>query len=96
MWFAALSSRYAESWFGPFVEKLLEGDPHVLRLLRRNPFPGSPPAVIRARYYRYRFATGEERRASGAWWTRELIGEYMNPVSLPTRASGEADAGLVM
>ena len=95
MWFAALSSQYAESWFGPFVEKLLEGDPHVLRLLRRNSFPGSPPAVIRARYYRYRFATGEERRATGVWWTRELVGEYMLPVSLPARAAGGADAGLL-
>jgi hypothetical protein len=83
MWFAALSSQYAESWFGPFVMKLLEGDPQVLRLLRRNPFPESPPAVIRARYYRYRFATRKERRATGGWWTRELVGEYMPPVSLP-------------
>jgi hypothetical protein len=88
MWFVALSPRYAEGWFAPFVERLLSGDTRVLRLLRRNPFAHAPPAWIRARYYRYRFTTRAERRASGAWWVRELVGDYLQPVSLAGSADG--------
>ena len=84
MWFAALSPRYGEDWFMPLVGALLAGDRAVLRLFRRNPFPDAPPNWIRARFYRYRFATGRERRASHAWWTREPAGEYLAPVRLQT------------
>jgi len=88
MWFAALSPRYAESWFVPLVVKLLEGDPGTLRLLAGNPFPDRPPRFVRARLYHYRFATPEERRRTGAWWSRELVGEYLPPVTLGARTDG--------
>ncbi len=81
MWFAALSPGYAEPWFPPFLERLLEGDRATLRLLRRNPFPDAPPAVVRARLYRYRFTTRQEKRATGAWWHRTLVGEFFPPVT---------------
>jgi hypothetical protein len=32
---------------------------------------------VRARLYHYRFATRGERRATGAWWKRELLGDYL-------------------
>lgn len=83
MWFAALSPGYAEGWFNAFVGKLLEGDRVTLRLLAGNPFPDRPPAMVRARLYRYRFTTAEERRQDGAWWHRELIGDFLPPVRLP-------------
>ena len=89
MWFAALSSRYAEGWFARMVEKLLAGDQAVLRLLRTNPFPDGAPVWIRARYYHYRFTARAGRRASGTWWVRELVGEYLRPVSL---AAGDGKA----
>ncbi|MFP2924042.1 lipase maturation factor family protein [Pyxidicoccus sp. 3LG] len=83
MWFAALSpAYYAPRWFLPFMVKLLEGDPAVLRLLRRNPFPDRPPRAIRAVLYRYRFTTWRERRATGAWWERTRLGEYLPPMRL--------------
>jgi Lipase maturation factor len=84
MWFLPLSSRYGERWFVPFLIKLLEGDRATLALLRSNPFPDKPPRFIRARLYRYRFTTPQERRETGAWWARTLIGEYMPPVTLRT------------
>jgi hypothetical protein len=77
MWFAALSRRYAAGWLPALVGKLLTGDPAVLRLLRHNPFPDSPPAYVRARFYRYRFTTWAERRETGAWWHRTLVGDYL-------------------
>ncbi|WP_418960420.1 lipase maturation factor family protein [Streptomyces tritici] len=86
MWFAALSPGYAEGWFGGFVERLLENDRDTLRLLHRNPFPDAPPTFVRARLYRYRFTTWRELRATGAWWHRTYVREYLRPVRLSTPA----------
>jgi hypothetical protein len=69
-------------WFLGFIQKLLGNDRGILRLMRLNPFPGEPPAHIRALFYQYRFTTRAERRETGAWWVRRLLGEYMPPVSL--------------
>ncbi|WP_327327397.1 lipase maturation factor family protein [Streptomyces sp. NBC_01210] len=82
MWFAALSPAYARSWFGPFVERLLDGDRDTLRLLGHNPFPDAPPAYVRARVYRYRYTTWRELRATGAWWHRSYVREYLRPTRL--------------
>ena len=87
MWFAALSPQYAESWFAPLVQGLLAGDRNVLELLRGDPFAGATPVWIRARYYHYRFTTRAERRASGAWWVRQLASDYLRPMSLTRRGA---------
>lgn len=71
-----------ETWFARLVQKLLEGDGAILSLLRSNPFPDAPPAYVRARYYLYRYTTPQEREATGNWWVRELVGEYLPAVSL--------------
>ncbi|HEY1788795.1 MAG TPA: lipase maturation factor family protein [Verrucomicrobiae bacterium] len=83
MWFAALSDCQNNSWFENFCVRLLQGSPQVLSLLKSNPFPGKPPRYIRAEFYNYEFTNLSERRATGAWWKRQLIGEYLPPVSLP-------------
>jgi hypothetical protein len=82
MWFLPLSPAYGEQWFLRFLEGLLRNDPGLLRLLRSNPFPDRPPRTIRARLYRYRYTTWSERRQSGAWWMRELTGDYFPAVAL--------------
>ena len=84
MWFAAMSSPAYMEWFLPLVAKLLEADRATLALLRHDPFDGRRPRFVRARLYRYRFTTRAERRAMGAWWHRELVDEYLRPVSLRT------------
>jgi hypothetical protein len=81
MWFAAISPRYAHAWLGGFVERLLRNDTDTLRLLRRNPFPDSPPRYVRAQLYHYRFTTWEELRRERTWWHRELDGAYLRPVA---------------
>lgn len=86
MWFAALSPAYAHSWFLPLALKLLENDRATLRLLRQNPFPDRPPIWVRALFYRYRFSSWRERRETGAWWVRELVDQYLPPVTLTRRA----------
>jgi predicted DCC family thiol-disulfide oxidoreductase YuxK len=82
MWFAALGNYQETPWFGSFCERLLQGSPPVLALLKKNPFPGHSPRYIRAEFYDYQFTNAAERRATGAWWRRQLIGEYLPPVSL--------------
>jgi lipase maturation factor len=73
-----------EEWFMRLVEKLLVGDAATLRLLRRNPFGPTPPAFVRASFYRYRYTTWDERKATGAWWNRVFMDTYLPPVSLAT------------
>ena len=92
MWFVPLSPHYAQGWFLPFLVKLLENDAATLRLLARNPFPEAPPKFVRVLLYRYRYATRQERAATGAWWTRELVGEYRPPLTR-RRPSAGATAG---
>jgi hypothetical protein len=82
MWFAALGSPRQNPWFENFCERLLQGSPEVLALLKKNPFPGQPPRFIRAEFYNYHFTNADERHATGAWWRREFVGEYLPPVSL--------------
>ncbi len=55
----------------------------MLGLLRRNPFPDTPPKYVRTLAYDYRFTTPAERGITGAWWYRRLLGEYSPIVSLP-------------
>jgi hypothetical protein len=82
MWFAAMSSPMYHEWFVPLLAKILEADRPTLRLLRRDPFDGQPPRFVRALLYLYRFTTPKEHRETGAWWHRELVGDYVPPVSL--------------
>jgi hypothetical protein len=82
-WFAAMSSAAAHPWLLTLAVRLLEGDQATRKLLGRpDPFPDRPPALVRARLYRYRFTTSAERRSTGAWWSRELLGEYLPPLRL--------------
>ena len=73
MWFLALRPG-AQDWFVALLTKLHDGDPGVRRLLRHDPFDGAPPTGIRVRYFRYRYATRQERRESGTWWVRTDLG----------------------
>ena len=81
-WFAALSDYRREPWFIAMVQRLLEGSGPVESLFEVNPFPDRPPLAIRARLYSYRFTTPAERAATGNWWAREPIGNYLPPVRL--------------
>ena len=80
MWFAAFQPTASDAWFLRFVDRLLEGDPETLSLIRANPFPDHPPRFIRAEYYLYRFTTPAEHAQTGAWWVRTLVGEYLPPI----------------
>jgi hypothetical protein len=80
MWFAAMGPPERYPWIVELVARLLEGDRPTLKLLRHCPFPDAPPALVRARLYHYRFTTRAERRETGTWWARTLVGEYLPPL----------------
>lgn len=85
MWFAALGTVDDNPWFISFVQKLLVGDGAVVALLSKNPFPDSPPKYIRAQSYEYHFSDAKELAATGNWWQRKHLGEYLAPVTLDNR-----------
>ena len=82
MWFAALGTERDNPWFNNFCKRLLQGSPPVLALLQKNPFPQHPPKLLRAELYEYQFTDPAERQATGAWWKRTPVGEYLPPVTL--------------
>jgi hypothetical protein len=82
MWFAALGSPSQNPWFENFCLRLLQGSPAVVALLAKDPFPQHPPRWIRAEFYEYEFTNFAERRATGAWWQRKAVGEYLAPMEL--------------
>ena len=91
MWFLPFSVGVSEQgihlrgyelWFMRLVLKLLENDPATLKLFRNNPFPDAPPRFVRALFYHYRYTGWQERKETGAWWDRRLIGVYLPPLSL--------------
>lgn len=71
-----------KEWFVNFIVKLLKNDSSTLKLIRKNPFPVIPPHFIRARVYEYKFTTPSERKTTGAWWKRKLVGEYLPLITL--------------
>ena len=79
MWFAALDNPQRLPWFWRFVERLLENEPTVTALLEKNPFADKPPTYVRAQFYDYTFAGGEQK---GQWWNRRLLGESFPMVHL--------------
>jgi hypothetical protein len=79
MWFAALGGDCrTQSWFLAFEQRLLEGSPEAIGLLKDNPFPAKPPRYLRAQLYRYRF-TG---RGDRSWWRREEAGPFCPALGL--------------
>jgi hypothetical protein len=81
IWFAAMSGPERYPWTVHLIWKLLHNDPGALSLLGNDPFPGSPPRYVRARYYLYRFAPPGD--PDGAHWRRTLLGIWIPPLSVP-------------
>jgi hypothetical protein len=76
LWFASLGS-WREYPIVPNTEvQLLENDKDVLELFAKNPFDGNPPHQIRVLIWQYWFTTMAEKRETGNWWRRQLVGLY--------------------
>jgi hypothetical protein len=87
LWFASLGS-WRDYPIVPNTEvRLLENEKDVLALFAGNPFSQAPPHQIRAVLWQYWFTTMAEKRATGKWWRRELVGLYAP--TLERSADGE-------
>jgi hypothetical protein len=76
LWFASLGGWRANPIVPRTEERLLSGEPDVLALFTANPFPSEPPRQVRAVVWQYWFTSGDEKRAQGLWWRRQLLGLY--------------------
>jgi hypothetical protein len=79
MWFAALDPGSAQYWLERLLQRILAGEPTVLRLLGPDPLP-ERPRFARLAYYDYRFATRAEHAETGAWWTRTFLAFLTEPI----------------
>ncbi len=83
LWFLLLGPRPGARYFDRLLARLLTAPEVVAPLFARDPFPVTPPRLVRVAIYRYRFTDAPTRRATGAWWQRELEG-YSRPLSADT------------
>jgi hypothetical protein len=75
LWFASLGS-WRDYPIVPNTEvRLLSNDKDVLELFAGNPFPKAP-REIRVLLWQYWFTTLAEKRQTGLWWRRQLLGLY--------------------
>jgi len=79
MWFASMSTPDEYPWTLNLIWKLLHNDPGIIGLFGNNPFPGKPPRYVRAVLYKYSFIKPGNK--DKLWWKRELIGEWLPPLS---------------
>jgi hypothetical protein len=76
LWFASLGG-WREYPFVPNTEVLLlSNDKDVLALFAGNPFAREPPRQVRAVLWQYWFTPLAEKRATGMWWRRQMLGLY--------------------
>ncbi len=79
MWFASMSTADQYTWTFNLVWKLLHNDANAVSLFAENPFKDKPPKYVRAELYIYKFARPGNKEH--AWWTREKIGDWIQPLS---------------
>ena len=76
LWFASLGT-WTNNPIVPNTEvRLLTNSADVLKLFNGNPFADSPPKQVRAVLWQYWFTTMAEKRQTGNWWRRQLLGLY--------------------
>ena len=112
MWFEALrleqvhaatgtiSPRYMSAWFQSFLSRLLAGEPVVVGLLARNPFPNGPPKYVGSRSTNTgsRMLPRDVRRAIGGTASapgRDPVGRSRSKMrkSVLSRSSANANEG---
>jgi hypothetical protein len=82
LWFASLGTWREYPIVPSTEERLLSNAPDVLALFAGNPFPNRPPQQVRAVIWQYWFTSLAEKRATGLWWQRQLLGLYAPTLAL--------------
>jgi hypothetical protein len=87
LWFLPLGGRLRARYFDTLLTRLLVHPVAVATLFARDPFSETPPKFLRVALYRYRFTDTATRRASGDWWSRELVGTSQSLTAPPAGGS---------
>jgi lipase maturation factor 1 len=82
LWFASLGAWRDNMFVVSAEERLLANNPDVLALFSANPFPDAAPKLVRAVVWDYWFTSLDEKRATGMWWQRKLLGLYAPTLTL--------------
>ncbi|HEX5234771.1 MAG TPA: lipase maturation factor family protein [Silvibacterium sp.] len=82
LWFASLGDWQQNNIVPRTEEALLTNSPDVLHLFAGNPFRAAPPKFVRAVLWQYWFTTMKQKRETGNWWRRELLGLYAPVLTL--------------
>jgi hypothetical protein len=82
LWFASLGGWRDNPLVLRTEQRLLTNDQDVLALFAANPFAQRPPRQVRAVLWQYWFTSRAEKRATGHWWRRELLGLYAPAIKL--------------
>ncbi|QLY24378.1 lipase maturation factor family protein [Bdellovibrio sp. KM01] len=76
MWFAALESFNENLWLQNLVTRLFDESPDVQELLKKDPFNGKAPKLLRFVRYNYLFSSWEELKSQKIWWKRGHASPY--------------------
>jgi hypothetical protein len=76
LWFASLGDWQQNDIVPRTEERLLTNSRDVLHLFAGNPFAAAPPKYVRAVLWQYWFTSMKEKRETGDWWRRQLLGLY--------------------
>lgn len=76
LWFASLGTWRENPLVTSTQERLLSGSTDVQQLFAGNPSPQAPPKLVRTVLWQYWFTSLDEKRQTGNWWRRELLGLY--------------------
>jgi lipase maturation factor 1 len=82
LWFASLDNWRDNRWVVWTEERLLKNDPSVLQLFASNPFAAGAPTEVRSVIYQYWFTDRKTKQETGAWWRREVLGDYAPTLEL--------------
>jgi len=59
------------------MQRVLEGEPMVLKVFRENPFPEGPPRYVRATTYAFHPTTPEELKKTGLYYHCHEVGMHL-------------------
>ena len=76
LWFASLGQWREYPIVTNTAVLLLSNEKDVLTLFASNPFPNGPPHQVRVLLWQYWFTSMDEKRQTGMWWRRQLVGRY--------------------
>ena len=64
------------------ARQILGGNPDVIGLFRRNPFPDERPTLLRTLVFKFTLVDWATHRETGKYWRKEFAGDYIMPLQL--------------